>query len=132
MLRPIGVFYAESTQEAGGSVDWLGFGKLRPESSACQEELAGKAARSTQVSEQCDSPEGDPSKAIPYQSRASTASPTANVIKASFAVVLRLCGAVRQQQEHTAPEETANSSIIVRVLSGSILLMALPIKSQKA
>lgn len=31
-----------------------GFVKLRPERSACQEESAGKAARFTQVSGQCD------------------------------------------------------------------------------
>lgn len=60
MLRPIGVFYAVRTQVAGDSVDWVGFGKLRPESSACQEEPARKAARSIQISGQCDSPEGDP------------------------------------------------------------------------
>lgn len=98
MLGPIGVFFAESTQEAGDSGVWVGFGKLRTESSACQEEPAGKAARPTHVSGQCYGPEGNPRKTIPYQSRASlcgsTASPTTSVIKASFAVVPRLCGAV--------------------------------------
>lgn len=57
---------------------------------------------------------------IPYQNRASMcsfmASPTADVTKGSFTVMLRVCGAV--QQLHTIPHETVNPSI---TLSGPVL-----------